>query len=283
VGDGQSAVDPDAQVVVATHAHLTAGTLEGGDAKWSVVFVDEAHHCIGNQTRAKLDALTAKRFLELSATFPQTETVNFKVSMREAIDEGVVADYRVQLLEISMEGDKDALMLDLFKKRYGAWGATLAVFNDLERGGQFAERLCAAGITAELVSGATPAAVRKAVAARLESGDTRVAVCVKCWNEGVDVPCLSTVVFCDARDSDVNKRQLAQRASRRHHAKPLPRRARGPRRARRRPGPPEKLHGRRPPASARAPEAASAAAEGQTRASRWSTPQTTRSSSATRS
>jgi hypothetical protein len=37
---------------------------------------------------------------------------------------------------------------------------------------------------------------------------------------GIDVPCLATVVFCDARDSDFNKRQLAQRASRRYFAKP---------------------------------------------------------------
>jgi hypothetical protein len=139
--------------------------------------------------------------------------------MRHAIDEGVVSDYRVNILELS-NGDKDPLLLELFKERYVEWGATLAIFNDLARAGEFAEKLCAKGIAAEIVHGCTPSALRRAVADRLESGETRVAVVVGCWNEGVDISCMNTIVFCDTRSSGTNKRQLSQRASRLHDAKP---------------------------------------------------------------
>jgi superfamily II DNA or RNA helicase len=218
VGDGESSLDPAADVVLATHAHLTRGTLDG--TKWSLVVVDEAHHCVDNAARAKLDALDAPRFMELSATFPKGVDVHFKVSMREAIDEGVVADYRVRVVELSAEGEKHAAILETFKERYVEWGPSLAVFNDVQGTRDFASALREAGIEAESVDASTPAEVRRRIAERLETGETSIVCCCGCWNEGVDIPALRSVVFCDARDSDVNKRQLAQRASRLHPCKP---------------------------------------------------------------
>jgi hypothetical protein len=183
--------------------------------------VDEAHHCVENGARAKLDAaLDAPRFLELSATFPKGVHVHFKVSMREAIDEGVVADYRVRVVELTAEGEKRAAILTIFKERYVDWGPSLAVFNDVQGTRDFARALREAGIEAESVDADTPASVRKQIAERLETGETSVVCCCGCWNEGVDIQALRSVVFCDARDSDVNKRQLAQRASRLHPCKP---------------------------------------------------------------
>jgi hypothetical protein len=218
VGDGENSLDPTANVVVATHAHLTRGTLDG--TKWDLVVVDEAHHCVENGARTRLEALDAGRFLELSATFPKGVHVHFKVSMREAIDEGVVADYRVRVVELSAEGEKRAAILATFKDRYVEWGSTLAVFNDVQGTRDFAEASREAGIEAESVDASTPASVRKQIAERLETGETSVVCCCGCWNEGVDIPAVWSVVFCDARDSDVNKRQLAQRASRLHDCKP---------------------------------------------------------------
>jgi hypothetical protein len=83
-----------------------------------------------------------------------------------------------------------------------------------------AEALREAGIEAESVGATASASVRKQIAERLETGETSVVCCCGCWDEGVDIPALRTVPFCDARDSDVNKRQLAQRASRLHDCKP---------------------------------------------------------------
>ena len=57
IGDGEGAIDPAADVVVATHAHLTLGTFDG--TRWDMAVVDEAHHCVENAARAKLDALDA--------------------------------------------------------------------------------------------------------------------------------------------------------------------------------------------------------------------------------
>ena len=65
--------------------------------------------------------------------------------MREAIDEGVVADYRVRVVELSAVGDKraarknfvfalkieDFLFLQTFREHQVEWGPTLAVFNDV--------------------------------------------------------------------------------------------------------------------------------------------------------
>jgi superfamily II DNA or RNA helicase len=218
VGDGGSDLDPAADVVVAAHAHLTRGTLDG--TKWSLVVVDEAHHCVENGARAKLDALDSQRFLELSATFPKGVHVHFKVSMREAIDEGVVSYYRVRVVELTAEGEKRAALLATFRERYVEWGPTLAVFNDVQGTRDFARALREAGIEAKSVDANTPASVRKQIAERLETGETSVVCCCGCWNEGVDISALRSVVFCDARNSDVNKRQLAQRASRLHGCKP---------------------------------------------------------------
>jgi hypothetical protein len=185
------------------------------------VVVDEAHHCIYNVARTKLDeALESDRFVELSATFPKGVDVHYKVSMREAIEEAVVADYRVRVVELTAVGNKRDAILQSFKKHYVDWGPTLAVFNDVQGASDFAKALREAGIEAECVSGDTPAEIRKKITERLESGETSVVCCCKCWNEGKDIPALRTVAFCDARDSDVNKRQLAQRASRLHRCKP---------------------------------------------------------------
>jgi hypothetical protein len=106
------------------------------------------------------------------------------------------------------------------KERHVAWGATLAVFNDIARASAFVNDLLKSGLGAEMIEGKTSSQLRERIRLRLESGVTQIVACVGCWNEGIDLPCLQTVLFADLRHSEVNKRQLAQRASRTHPEKP---------------------------------------------------------------
>lgn len=208
MGDGETQLDPTATIVIATYNQLTTlGRLDG--TEWSLIVEVEGHHNIDNRTRQKLNtALKAQRVLALSATFPTSVHVDFKVSMREAIEEGVISDYRLRIVELS-KGDKEAELLQAFQQNHVDWGPTMAVFNDMDRMYAFAQKLCEAVVRAECVTGQTPAQQRQHITERLELYMTDVVCVFKCWNEGKDVPILRTVVFCDRHDSDINKKQLA--------------------------------------------------------------------------
>lgn len=111
-------------------------------------------------------------------------------------------------------------MLEAFQNYHVEWGPTLAVFNDVKEMYAFKEKLCTAGVRADCVQGTTPSQQRQRITDLMEIYMLDVICVCKCWNEGKDIPVLRTVVFCDQRDSDINKRQLAQRAGRLHECKP---------------------------------------------------------------
>jgi len=224
LGGGASATPVDFDVLLATHAALRRVADELKHVVWSLVVLDEAHHCHEDSARRDgLDTLDFRRLLELSATFPASMKPDFHVSLRDAIDEGVVSDYRIHIVELS-EGDRLAALIDLFKDRRVEWGATLAVFTSLSRAASFVEGLAAKhGLAAAALTAATPASERLEIKRRLEEGELVAAACVGVWNEGVDIPGLHTVLFADDRASTINKRQVSQRAGRIHPAKPYSR------------------------------------------------------------
>jgi len=223
LGGGNSETPRDFDVLISTHASLPRIAEELKDVPWSLVALDEAHHCQDGTDRRKfLAGLDFRRTLELSATFPWTMKPDFHVSLREAIDEGFVSDYRIHIIELS-EGDRIFALVDLFSQRRVEWGATLAAFTSKSRAEAFVEGLEARDIEAALVTADTGGCERRQVMRRLEEGELAVVACIGVWNEGVDIPRLHTVLFADNRNSCINKRQLSQRAGRTHHTKPYAR------------------------------------------------------------
>ena len=207
-------------IVIATHASLTSDQLR--DLEYKNVFVDEAHHLsTGDLVRRNaLDNIKREKTLELSATFPKHVYLDYKVSMREAIEEGVISDYVLNIIQLS-SGPHAPLMNELVIDRHIDWGPTAIVFNSLERAASFKEEMELKKINVAMIHAKTSSVERSNCKRHLESGHTDIVAIVGCWNEGVDIECLRTIVFYDLRSSDINKRQIAQRASRLHPHKPF--------------------------------------------------------------
>jgi superfamily II DNA or RNA helicase len=217
--DGSSSVVPQSvRVLVATHASLPKLVQE--DRQWNLVVLDEAHHCgAGTVRRQQLDQLAKRRLLELSATFPAQMTLDLHVSLREAIDEGIVSDYRLHLVALSV-GDRIPALAKLFVEKRFQFGPSLAFFNTTENARRFVAALEASDVPVGIVTVETPIEERQRLKERLASRQLAVVACVGCWNEGVDIPAVHSVVFGDERHSDINKMQVSQRASRLFSGKP---------------------------------------------------------------
>lgn len=86
--------------------------------------------------------------------------------------------------------------------RQFADGLTAIVFaRDVEEAGNIAKAYRAEGITAEMLTGETDAAVRMSIFARLESGALKIVVAVDVISEGTDIPAVGAIIFARATAS----------------------------------------------------------------------------------
>ncbi len=79
----------------------------------------------------------------------------------------------------------------------------LVFVSQLEHGKDLLKRIKAYGINAEFVFGEKPLDYRKAVVSRLERGDIDVLIASVIFQEGIDIPCLASVVMAAGGKSEI--------------------------------------------------------------------------------
>ena len=116
------------------------------------------------------------------------------------------SDYVLHVTRYS-GGNRLQALADLVAKRSLEWAPMFVYFSDTTRAKTFNKLLCEKGVGAELVIGDTKTKDRAQTLARIRSGKTLALSLCGCYNEGISVDELRTVIFGDLRHSDVNRQQ----------------------------------------------------------------------------
>lgn len=96
----------------------------------------------------------------------------------------------------------------------------LVYFNRTEACVQFHADLIANQVNSNYLIGKDTSAKRKKIRYQLEHNTLSVLCLCGCYNEGVSIDTIQTVVFGELRHSSINKIQISMRANRKHHTKP---------------------------------------------------------------
>ncbi len=215
----------DRPVVVASIQTLARQhRLEQLPRQWQTIVIDEAHHAASDSYLKVLDYLQSELYLGVTATPDRTDkrrldkvfdTVAMEVSIDQLIQRGYLVPPRGK--RIGIEVDLGAVKQRGGDFQDGALGEALEAANApteilsayLEHGENrkglifcptvsmahhTAEVLRAAGVTAEALDGSTHVSERRAILARLRTGQTRLVVNCGVLTEGFDEPSISLVV-----------------------------------------------------------------------------------------
>lgn len=182
-------------------------------------FIDEAHHLDNEDSklRKKIDEICSEKTLELSATFKSDENIHYEMTLRDAIELGYLCDY-VLHIEYFTSGDKWKAMLDMIKNNI-MWTPTFIYFNSTEKAKKFAEDLQGIGLIADFLIGTDNKFKRDAIRTKVENYELHILCLCGMYNEGISINNLATVIFADLRHSEINRIQVAMRASRKHKNK----------------------------------------------------------------
>jgi len=229
---------PPEQAIVVVSTYQSASKVSTNHP-WDFIVCDEAHHVQrrregeedeedndslsspttnkhGGRWRDNVERLTSKktRVLELSAT--HRGSVDYSFSNRDAIQEGVVSDYQIQVHVLGKNGNTTLALQRLVEEKRVLWGATLLYFNTTRSASDFCKALRGKNVRAVTVTAETPVEQRREIASQLETGGVETVCVCGCWNESIDLACISAVVFVEPRGSPINKVQVARRGSRLH-------------------------------------------------------------------
>lgn len=247
--------EPDAQLVIASVPSLVqperlraVGTFDG-------IVVDEAHHAVSTSHRTILAALggmdaEGPPIVGLTATVERGdqvalsevfERIAYQIPLLQAIQSGYLADIAVQPLSLILDLDRipqsangdyqasalsDALLeagiADAVADAYitKAPGMKALAFTvSVEQARLTAEALTRRGVAAEWLSGETPSAHRRAMLARLRSGETRVIANCGVLTEGFDEPSLEALILARPTQSKSLYLQMLGRGLRRYPGK----------------------------------------------------------------
>ena len=187
-----------------------------------LLVADEAHHLDkeGVWKGHVLRVGEACRTFQMSGMYASGTDVDFDVSYDTAIEEGVVADYRV-VLQYWSEGVRTKEVAR-FVHETPTLGPLVFVFwntvENAEAGHRASVHLLDSSV---VVTGKTPDAERERILRLAEDGHYRVMHLCGCYNEGISISSVSTVVFGDPRQSVKNVFQCQARANRLHPTKPF--------------------------------------------------------------
>ena len=186
-------------------------------------FYDEAHHLRDENAavRSRLDKVPCAQTVMLSATFHESEDLDYDFSMREAIDGGYISDY-VLHLEFFSSGDRTCGLRRMLVE-HSEWFPMFVYFNSTKRCIECSKYLQSQGVVCDHLVGADGAEKRRLIRYQLETGKLNVLCLCGCYNEGISIDNIQTVVFGDLRHSQINKIQIAMRANRKHPTKPFSR------------------------------------------------------------
>ena len=208
--------NPSFQVVVC----VTPSVVHVPEMHYKLKFYDEAHHLEDRDKslRKQLDAVPSTQTLLFSATFHEYDDLDFDYPMRQAIDDGYITDY-VLHLEYFTSGDRMKSLCQMVVE-HAEWFPMFVYFNSTEACMQFHDALKAQHVKSEYLIGEDNATKRHKIRNQLEHGELSVLCLCGCFNEGISIDNLQTVVFGELRHSCVNKIQISMRANRKHHTKP---------------------------------------------------------------
>ena len=183
--------------------------------KFAAIFVDEAHHPL------PAGLPTCEDLYLLSAT--QKKQPDFRYSMGQAIQEGVLCDYDITVPAVS-EHHAYVCLADLLLKQVGRFRRVLAYCNSVAEAKRFRMVLKEVGLAAWHINSRTPFKKRELVIEEFAGAlqkPVHVLVTVEVVGEGINIPNADTCMFVEPRNSYRSIVQAIGRVLRHHPSKTL--------------------------------------------------------------
>ena len=183
--------------------------------QFDAIFLDEAHH----PTPPGLP--NCSDLFKFSAT--HVEEVDFRYSMGEAIEDGVLCDYDLTV-PVTTQGQQYHSLARLLLAQTGRFRRVLAYCNSVQQSKSFQQVLQSQGLAAWQMDAATRLHERqKSMMAFLGplKKPVHVLVTVQVLGEGINIPNADTCLFVEPRRSYTSIVQAVGRVLRSYPAKPL--------------------------------------------------------------
>ena len=194
--------------------------------KKDIIVYDEAHHMCSPENAKLLDLKSTKKlFLTATERIINNEDALdmnsdcfgdyiYKMSILEAIQKGLLCDYKIFLSDWN-KGLADMISKLQFMHRK----KVIMFFNSIERAKQINEELVNLKISSSVIIGATKMNYRAEMISNFTNADFSVICNVGCIAEGVNIPCIDTVIFMEKRESNIGVIQNIGRGLRRFPGK----------------------------------------------------------------
>ncbi|CAE7218414.1 unnamed protein product [Symbiodinium sp. CCMP2592] len=183
--------------------------------EFAAAFVDEAHHPLPPGMPS------CKKLFKFSAT--QKEEVDFKYSLGEAIEQGVLCDYDLTV-PVATGRHPYICLANLLLSQQGRFRRVLAYCNSVAEAKRFQRVLETVGLAAWHINGHSSRQERDGVMrefARDLQKPVHVLVTVQVLGEGVNIPNADTCMFVEPKRSYVSIIQAIGRVLRPHPSKPF--------------------------------------------------------------
>ena len=136
--------------------------------------------------------------------------------MREAITNGIAVDYKLHVVELHGD-DRMKAILKQFEEHSYLWSSTAALFTDVGRARDFAEKRCQMRDSTEVLTADTPSEERERMCERLARGELSTVACVAC---SINTAAIHTVFVCDEQVNPTCAMEMMRYASRVTPTKP---------------------------------------------------------------
>ena len=183
--------------------------------EFEAVYIDEAHHPLPPGLPS------GKEVFKFSAT--QKEEADFRYSLGEAIEQGVLCDYDLTVPVVT-EGHPYVCLANLLLSQAGRFRRVLAYCNSVAEAKRFRQVLERVGLGGWHINAQTSRKERERVMGEFSDGlqkPVHVLVTVQVLGEGVNIPNADTCMFVEPRSSYVSIVQAIGRVLRPHPTKPL--------------------------------------------------------------
>jgi DNA repair protein RadD len=196
----KAAACPMRNVTVATVQSLALAKRKA----YELVVVDEAHHYRASEWREVLERVGRRaRVVGFTATPQRSDgkalgdvfnTLVDVVSYSALLESGHIVPCRVLTAPYPLDGALALHAADAYQ-RYAQGTPALVFERDVQAARASLKAFRRAGIPAELIVASTTREQRDAAFARLQSGKTRVLLNVYVLTEGIDLPCVKTIIL----------------------------------------------------------------------------------------
>ena len=183
--------------------------------EFAAIFVDEAHHPLPPGLPS------CKELFQFSAT--QKEEVDFRYSLGEAIEEGVLCDYDLTV-PVATNRHPYICLANLLLSQAGRFRRVLAYCNSIAEAKRFRQVLETVGLAAWHINGRSSRQERDRVMREFAQDlqkPVHVLVTVQVLGEGINIPNADTCMFVEPRSSYVSIIQAMGRVLRPHPSKPF--------------------------------------------------------------